>query len=349
VFDLDRVTPEDIMVDAALVADVPVDPCIGSQLVQLCVTASIDGLLGVSASSTLDLSTDLSSECLPYTFMGIDPEACVIAARDIVIDGGVRAVGKRALVLIGFSSITINGTVDVSSARGSSGKGAGSGPGECSLVPSAAGRGGGAGGTFGGRGGLGGGGAGVGGQPGSAAIANRLRGGCPGGGGSGTAGSALSNYGGGSVYLLSHGKITIAGTVNASGAGGFAGGPTASDGGDGAGSGGMIGLEAPEVITTTGSAVFANGGGGGQGVGSEVSQTGCHGQESSAPQDPASGGACPHTGGIGGAGSAGFALDGVSGDLALSGGAAHGGGGGGAGIIVVVPPQPLALASPPPS
>lgn len=287
------------------------------------------------------LEFDTSSASCTVISSDID-ELCLLAHTSISIprDVTLRAIGPRPLVLASASSIRIEGTMDVASARDQE-PGAGASPVSAALCePStaASGPGGGAGGSFGGRGGAGASGRGTssrGGVSGPVAALDRIRGGCPGGiAGGGVLASSAS--GGGAIYMIASEEIVVNGTINASGAGGDAGRRTgAMGGGYGGGSGGQIGLEAPSIGGV--GSLFANGGGGGGGVGDYI---GGSGRESQAATVPGSGGAgggdlSGGTGGRGGDGSQ-VSLDGESGSRptaqAEGGG---GGGGGGAGIIYV--------------
>ena len=327
--------------DAEIVSDAPT--CFGTGLVELCLLEAPTRSLVFphDAVVTIDTATGI---CESYAGA---PGWCVISGGTVAVDGTLRGTGPLPLVLIATDTLTVTGSIDVSSQNGI---GAGGEPAACpSGLGGNANSGGGAGGTFGGRGG-GGGTSATGGQGGTSAAVppiTTLRGGCHGGGGANTSGNA--GHGGGAIYLIADGTITIAGTIDASGGGGLAGpGATIPGGGGGGGAGGMIGLDAP-AIEITGS-VFANGGGGGEGGGDPAS--GAAGDRPMAPGTPAKGGGgSTINGGDGGDGAAGAnttGTNGRAGTASSSGGG--GGGGGGGGILRIYPRQPTGInVSPPPT
>jgi hypothetical protein len=303
--------------------------CFGS-FPQICFLAAAD-IPKMPAVVPADIDTDNAGMCNG----GITPTTgaayCVVAGSSITIASGekVRAQGGRPLVLLSTSTITIEGTVEVSSAfnAGAQLRGAGGNPPGCpSGTPQGAAAGGGAGGSFGSKGGDGnvpaGDAAGGGVAPaGLAQPPTTLRGGCAGDPG---------GFGGGAVSLIARMPITVAATgrINASGAGGQ-GGPASKAGGGGGGSGGMIVFDAPSSIVT--GPVFANGGGGGQGGAN--GGAGVAGGEPITPGVAAVGGTSAANGGSGGPGSRGNSLAGnmASMDANNNGG---GGGGGAAGFIL---------------
>ncbi|HEY4241334.1 MAG TPA: hypothetical protein VGM88_16045 [Kofleriaceae bacterium] len=266
---------------------------------------------------------------------------CVITADSILVSSGmtVTVVGSRPLVLAAVSSISIDGTLDASS------HGAQAGPGHldnCTGSSAANNGGGGAGGTFGGKGGDGGN------DPihlghGKAASVSintnnptTLSGGCDGLGGSypvfGPAGAG--GYAGGGVYLVTPGRIDVAGTIDASGAGGGGGSMTTGAGGGGGGSGGMVVVDG--VMVQLEGSIFANGGGGGGGGGSTMA--GAAGMDPTAANTNAMHGAGGTMyGGDGGDGTSGGDHDADNGhdgsnmQTTIGGG---GGGGGGPGLVV---------------
>lgn len=268
---------------------------------------------------------------------------CVIAGTTISIDGSLRAVGLKPLVLIASSSIAVKplARIDVSSHHGATLEyGAGGGEATCGSgtppAPAAGTVGGGAGGSFagfGGRGGAGGNG-GAGGTPNDVVIAlSELRGGCDGqqGNGPGIA-KGSKGPGGGAVYLIAGNEIDVSGEINASGGAGGGGGSAACAGGGGAGSGGMIALDAPRIMVS--GTLIANGGGGGEG--SEQGQLGNDGTEPTNVTEAAGGRGGAVGGGDGGNGSAGPAAGhGANGSDGANVTGCGGGGGGGAGIIKV--------------
>ncbi|HEX3758682.1 MAG TPA: hypothetical protein VHW23_08240 [Kofleriaceae bacterium] len=332
----------------------------------------------VTLNATINTGSVASGTgCTEIVPQASGPSLCVIAGASIDIPSGVTVQGvalapsgstaaaTSPLVLIATGSITIEGTLDVSShfqatIGGIPALGAGARTATGCLVAGADGQagtgnsggGGGAGGSFGGagaQGGTGGNNGNVGrGSPGAASPPTMLIGGCPGGKGGDGAGAppggdssgGPGGSGGGAVLLLAGDSISITGKVQASGAGGSGGGPgfNSSGAGGGGGAGGMIGLEATRV-TVTGS-VFANGGGGGGGGGNVGdNDAGKPGTDPSVPLTAAAGGTATNSGGAGGAGSVGTTTP-VAGK---NGGGnqqecAGGGGGGGAGAIRVLGP-----------
>jgi hypothetical protein len=303
--------------------------CLGTALVVECFTTAPNQTITLP---TQIIDTDTSPLC---TATSSGPNACVIAGHTIHVPGGatVTATGSRPLVIVAESSITIAGTLDVGSHRmgtiGAAADSSACGSGTAATFGGSGG--GGAGGTFGGRGGAGGsndGGSGAT-SAGAGAAPTGLRGGCPGSDGAGTSGSA--GHGGGVVYVLAKGSITVSGLIDASGEGGGSGGG-GDAGGGGGGSGGMIGLDAPTITVTSTGKIFANGGGGGEGGSNGA--VGSPGGES-VNGGAAAGGTGASGGGGGGAGSQGTTL--VGGNAANDAdpsGAGGGGGGGGAGVIV---------------
>ena len=284
------------------------------------------------------LDTDSSNLCVGYSIASQIP-VCVIAGTSITAASGVTTVvrGSRPLILLSTGTITIAGTLDLSSTRTGS-QGAGSDPVACAaqmVAPTASGGtgGGGAGGSFGGIGGdgeKGGDSAALGGKaPAADGSTERLRGGCPGYAGAGTTGGA-GGHGGGAVYVLATGNVTVSGTINASGAGGGAG-TMPGGGGAGGGTGGLLAFEA-NFITVMGSAkIFANGGGGGESANNTTN--GNPGNEAPAPGTAGAGGSGGNSdGGNGGDGTAGMARNAMPGHAGQNTGGG-GGGGGGAGLI----------------
>jgi hypothetical protein len=297
-------------------------------------------------TGTIDTGIDtICTELITVT----GTEACVIAGTsvDLAITAVVRGVGSRPLVIVASGLLTIAGTLDVGSQRGTQ-AGTGAQDATCPNLGLAenddGGGGGGAGGSFYGPGGDGGTGdlnnngapigAGAGGTHVAAITPSDLRAGCRGGnGGSGGMGSTagVGGRGGGAIYLIAGTEIQISGRVVAYGAGG--GGAGVQGGGGGGGSGGMIGLDAPNVVVS--GILAANGGGGGEGAGVG---SGISGEDGTIDEARAEGGIAPNgdgsnsDGGNGGRGSGGAELTGGNGGNDNGGG---GGGGGGAGFIYV--------------
>ena len=332
---------------AALPIDAAIDssgdgapPCYGAGLVRECFAAPPTGVIKISGTTTIDTAT--SSMCL------LQGGACVVAADRITIDSGAEliATGANPLVLVAASAIDVTGEIDAASHETNGRDGAGANPSDCVTYTNPNYPTGGPGGSFGGRGGTGGAASlvGLGHASAPTIAATTLRGGCP--GSDGNTGGMNGGSGGGALYLIAAGTITVTGKINASGAGGGGGMTGASaTGGGGGGAGGMIGLDAPTILVGGVAQVFANGGGGGEG--GDAAATGAAGADPSAAITPAPGGTgSSSNGGAGGAGSSGTTLAGSNGAGLNTGG----GGGGGAGVILVFPKQQLGGAvSPPPT
>jgi len=301
----------------------------------------------------------LSSLTAPCDVATQDP--CVFAYRSITISSLLRLEAPKAIVLVGVDSITIdaNGYVDAASHLGGP-FGAGSTSGMPCTIPNGAydisGGGGAAGGTSGqagAPGGAGDGGAAAGGVPSVAYMPYPSSGGCDGGnGGQSTATSdSPGGHGGGAVNLISNGAISIAGIVNASGAGAPAAGNF--DGGGGGGAGGYIGIDGdPTQYSFTGT-VFSLGGGGSSGSSAGAgSNPGGDAVPPAVPGDsatPGIGGFSPTGSGIGAGGRGGAGASAPVAGGAASAGAGGGGGGGGYGYIAIVGSsvQPAAFDPPP--
>lgn len=327
------VTGSDAAPDASPAVDAaPGDTCLGTHFVQVCFAPT--QLPPMSrALGTATINTDDAGSC-----DAVDGPApgCVIAAQALTVMPGavVRATGSRPLVLVGTSSIEIDGKIDVSSTRSPASNGAASDPMACVAGTPPTGNGGGAGGSFGAMGAPGGTSdatGSTGGAPGAAAAGAelmQLRGGCPGQDGVSGGTKASGGSGGGAVYLLAGMAIAVNGTIDASGAGSTVG--TIPDaGGGGGGAGGMIGLEAPTLTVAAAASVYANGGGGSSGTGG--STAGSSGADPASATMPAPGGNGPTTnGGPGGNGATTMPAK-PGGPGKNSGGG--GGGGGGAGVV----------------
>ncbi|MEO8841823.1 MAG: hypothetical protein ABI591_31625 [Kofleriaceae bacterium] len=333
--------------DGTVQHDAAVPNCFGKGMLQVCFDSLLPGTFTAPPSGTL--ATDTDANCTKvYTQPG-GRELCVVAAQTLDIAIDLRAIGNRPLVLIGAATLTVESgiTIDMASRDGSN-AGAGGNDSACVApsVPQAdtGGGGGGAGGSFfgkGGDGGIGDGNNNSGGDgtadPGLATAAvtpTIVRGGCKGGIAGGDAPGDMGKVGGnsgGAIYLIAGTHLTIAGTIDAGGAGGQA--SDTLQGGPGAGSGGMIGFDAPMIDFTGGA--FANGGGGAEG-----GSNGTHGDGGNAGKDgvrsstiAAAGGSGGTTdSGHGGDGSVGTSHDGAAGAVFDGGG---GGGGGGAGYLYV--------------
>ena len=310
----------------------------------------------VQIPSTFDTTDDPLCRTVQPEGWTANPACFIVASSITSAATQMLIVGARPLVLLAIQDITIDHPLALSSQRGGP-----TGPGatatSCTGATDGAvgtgtlvGGGGGAGGSLQTHGGAGG----AGDSPGASAgppgasnptiPPNLLRAGCP-----GTTGGALGGapgLGGGAVYLLAGGSITISSTINASGAGASSGG-SGNCGGSGGGSGGTIALFAP-TITSTGS-IFANGGGGATG-GDGGGFKGTPGGDAPLPLVPAAGGA-GGSGGQGGSGFAGVVATGNAGQGTAPNSGGKGGGGGGGGGGYVLAPNTASLGtnvSPPP-
>jgi hypothetical protein len=314
----------------------PIDArqCFGEGNYEVCIQ-------GITPVPPLDLPATLSTDnapCLalvPGSFWAKttgQPDSCVIVAESINVPATTTVTGSRPLVLVA-GTITVAGSLDLSSKQGVSDLGPAANSGQC-VAPTppggAAAGGGGPGGSFqsaGGNGGNGNGGTGSSASP-AVTAPNILRGGCAGTkGASALAGDAGAS--GGVAYLVASTSITITGRINASGAGGEPGGLLS--GGSGGGSGGMLVLWAPAIDVSEGRLV-ANGGGGSSGADDNTVGDAGSDPEPETPGVQADGGSSSSRGGAGGRGYATptVATGGGLGDALNEGG---GGGGGGGGFI----------------
>lgn len=312
----------------------------------LCAQAPPTESLDITTAQTLD--TDSDPRCRTYLQAG-DPAICLVYVSSVSIatTGTLTVTGSRPLAIASTSTVSIEGAIDVGSHGPQVGPSADQGTCAFASVPDMdiGGGGGGAGGTFtldGGDGGigdsdnsLGGDNTGLPGTHGAAIPIATLHGGCRGqaGGAEGVGGGTggLGGHAGGALYLYARQRITIPGTVRATGARGEGGATQA--GGGGGGSGGFLVIESPS-ITITGQ-LSANGGGGGQG-GARIGTTdvpGLPGTDGVLGTTPAAGGFGANNndgrfsrGGGGGAGT----VAATAGTSSILGG---GGGGGGAGVI----------------
>ncbi len=274
-------------------------------------------------------------------------EAVVLSVTSLTIglQSELRFIGSRPVIVAASEEIYVGGTLTVSSTLGG-GAGAGANYGDCLAAepgdPDAGGGGGGGGGGFQGAGGAGGpgdandnNGDGIssGGAGGAAvAIPITVRGGCPGAmGGEADGNPAPGGDGGGAIHLASQGLLSVDGGIIAGGSGGPSG-PLMRNGGSGAGSGGYIGLDAPEISLLS-AILAANGGGGGEGglINSDTTP-GSDGGASEVPALGGDGGAMFEQAGNGGNGGAGMTIDGETATDFREGGG--GGGGGGVGYII---------------
>lgn len=329
-------------------------------------------LCGLSLTRDRELSgpidTGVDAQCTHVILEVKDstPELCVISAATITIPDGatVRATGPRPLVLVAATTITISGTLDVSSTRATTvpvkgeslGAGADSRAGLCAADFSrgpGSGQGGGGGGAGGSLGGRGGGGADGNVDTGSAKAdggdntsfrerTTFLRGGCRGqNGGAGRSPGGAGGIGGppgGAVFLAAGAAVQIVGRITANGGGGL-GGDAQAGGGGGGGSGGFIAIEATMVSNR--GAITAKGGGGGEGGFATFPPPGPSyiGEAGEDPDqttiEPAAGGSDDdNVGGNGGRGGSGpGSLVAVS---AFNSNESGGGGGGAPGFVLVV-------------
>lgn len=288
-------------------------------------------------------------------------EAVLISVDSFTIPAGstLRVIGARPLVIASWSTIDIQGVLDVGSSRAANRVGAGSNPALCAANAAMlgddesgteGGSGGGGGGAFGGNGGKGGpgdtGGENPGGNGGSKVVTPAIvRGGCSGAAG-GKAGPgadppsdantvATGGAGGGAIQLSARVSITVgaSGRVRAGGAGGGAAPLGSAAGGGGGGAGGYIGFDAPAYSFVANARIAANGGGGG--TSALFAEAGAPGGDGTDDATQAPGGTysdpCAQSGPPGAAGTT---LDGPNASTTTvnCGGA---GGGGGVGHIVV--------------
>lgn len=316
--------------------DVPPDmlACYGTGLLRICFASPPGGSRTISMATPIDTMT--SDLCVATA--GGGSNYCVIAASMLTIDLKLRATGAKPLVLLASDTITANATIDVGSHRGVTPEtGAGADPTACAAgtLPGTAGStgGGGAGGSFlslGGHGGTGGGGSGnsAGGTPGAAvSTVAELRGGCAGQDGDGPE-KGLKGHGGGAVFLIAGNKIDVKAGINAAGEGGTGGGGSISGAGGG-GAGGMIGFDAPMIMSA--GMLLATGGGGGEGGDTAAGTAGAPGADPTTTAPALGGNGNNPRGGDGGNGSSASGTAGGNGNPGDTTGANRGGGGGGGG------------------
>lgn len=323
--------------------DGPPSICLGGEhgttggLFGVCIDPGVPDGINLPA----DLSTDACTTVVAQTDAALT-EVCVLAAQQVDITRAIRVVGRRPLVIVAIGDLTITntGSIDVKSRDGLTG--AGSNVTTCAAKAGLAGGSGGAGASFASRGGTGG----SGGAPTVAGpVAENViglgvvRGGCRGGdGGDGqtAAEGGLGGDSGGAVYLIAGGTISVAGTLEASGAPGAPGLSnlisTRGGGGGGGGSGGLIGLDAAMVEITAMAKLSANGGGGGGGAGLAAGTSGGN-TDAFGGSFPwvSTGGTSDMYGGDGGVGGQRSSRSGGPGVAGTGGGG--GGGGGGVGFI----------------
>jgi hypothetical protein len=301
-------------------------------------TANLSGAIDTGSSG-------LCSATPPVGWSG-QPASCFVVAQTINV-AAITVTGTKPLVLWATQNIAITGNIDIASHRGA-GVGAGANigcgtysdnPADATSTSSGAG-GGGAGGSFRSVGGAGGQGNGTANSGGSALAAvgvpATLRGGCNGqkggnGNPGGTSNGGDPGPGGGSLYLVAGGTLSVSSgvIVNASGAAGTALTNTNNGdraGGGGGGSGGMIKLQAA-TFSVNGAVFMANGGGGSKG--GDDNDPGANGNDPStaSPTTAPLGGSAGNGGANGGNGFAGT----TQATAGADGGGNNGGGGGGGG------------------
>ncbi len=237
-----------------------------------------------------------------------------VSSLEIESGASLRVDGPVPVEIASWSTITIDGGLDVAGHHIFGNSGAGSNPSTChdggggmdgDATDGAGGGGGGGGNQNGGDGGNGS--LGKGGRHGSLeqGTPTIVQGGCDGGhGGMGGGGQSGNGSGGGAVHLDAATSIAISGTINASGTGGK-GGFAPYGAGGGGGSGGYIGFEAPTVTAMSTAIIVSNGGAGGGGA-DDLTGNGSPGQDGQTSSSAAIGGspgsvdACSTAGGNGG-------------------------------------------------
>ena len=317
--------------------------CLGRGATALCFPTPV-ATVAVAGAFNTD-SSMLCETSAPVSGWAGGPSSCFVVGTNITV-AATTVTGSRPLVLFASDNITVTGNLDAASHRvgATAGPGSNIGCGAYTDIPgiSTFGAGGGAGGTFRTTGGNGGQGDGVANSGGGALAPDAapaiLRGGCTGQkGGDGFAGvgdnGGEPGAGGGALYLVAGGTITINSgvVVNASGAGATA---LASPdlglyaGGGGGGSGGMIKLSAT-TFSVSGAIIMANGGGGS--TGADDNTTGVSGNDpsTSAAGNAGQGGTVGNGGGNGGDGWGGVTAAQSGGNGSSTEGGGGGGGGGG--------------------
>jgi hypothetical protein len=331
--------PDASLIDASLLDGAP---C-AFDVVELC--EEPDGPLNLTGS----FNTDTDPLCRSFTPAG-GTATCLVLVESANA-ATVSIVGSRPLMLVATGNIEVSGSFDISSRR-SGQTGAGANYSGCSVTSNpqddSGGAGGASGGSFAGAGGnggtgdtdtsLGGDGNATGGVAGPAVAApDFVRGGCPGSQGGNESGSGgqggAGGSGGGAVHFIAAGDfdLLVGASIRATGAG--ATGGQVQSGGGGGGSGGLVRIDATNIIRNGN--MSANGGGGGEGgtrVGG-VPTTGNNGDDGELSANAALGGfGAPGSGGDGGNGSSlATASGGVGGDTIVG----AGGGGGGPGFILL--------------
>lgn len=327
---------DDMPIDANVIddmevpMDMPDDKCFGSGMFYVCVTGGPP--TGMTTLGTVDTGACTGTNREKVMMNGT--QVCVVKGDTITLEtgGDSRVTGSLPLVLVAVTSIKIDGALDVYSVRGENGPN--SSPSQCNntgISGNDNNGGGGAGGSFGTKGGDGGNGNA---QPNTKGVANAalaspsdvLRGGCRGGTGGdngGTNGSA--GPGGGAVYLVSRGTITVNGIIDAAGGGGE-GGHASKGGAGGGGSGGMIVFHADTLTIAATAKINANGGGGGAGAGQNDSGGPGQSPDQTTPLLPALGSTNDTMGRVPGGNGAGGPTGATAGTDGGNGGGAGGGG-----------------------
>jgi hypothetical protein len=324
---------------------IPFTPSSG--LPQTVPPAQAGGMLTINCATTFD--TDqlrfmnlCSGQTAPPSWMV--GSVAVLGMRGLTVtpNGSLTVQGSHALALLVFGDADIAGSITADAAFDAPGPGAAPLSG-CTVGRGGTGAmntgsaGGGAGHSW--KGGLGGDGpqssatGGAAGDVESDATLQPLRGGCPGGVGQapGSMTGAAGGAGGGALQLTVAGTLNITGALSAAGGGGRAG-LTHGGGGGGGGSGGGILLEATTVTLNMGARILTNGGGGGGGA--DQTSLGMDGENGGATEVSiaAGGQAGGDNGGRGGDGAT-FGSNATDGDPGQSDGSSgkDGGGGGGGG------------------
>ncbi len=327
------------------------DPCaIGVSEAALDLAASGTYIFDTTTNTLKDpggISILVTATTLPQT---APPMVSILDTGEFHLAGAatLRVIGPNPLIIASWSTIMVDGTIDVSSNAGGLGGGASSGacnaaqPGTDDAL-NTGGSGGGGGGALHGNGGKGGPGDSPTQNPGGnggmvATLPHVVRGGCSGAasGKAGTGDAANPNVtspggaGGGGLQLTARTSVAVSGKLHAGGQGGGGSVNGSANGGGGGGSGGYLGIEAP-MITVSGT-LAANGGGGG---GSNMfSGTGAPGSDGTANATAAPGGAASGCSLAGASGSASANLDGAPAGTTIE-TCGGGGGGGGAGYVLL--------------
>jgi hypothetical protein len=326
------------MIDAAIIDEMVLPPdmfddkCFGSGMFYLCVTGGAP--TGMTPLPDGGLDTGACTGTNREKVMMNGTMVCVVKGDTITLPAGdaTRASGGLPLVLVAVTSISITGTLDAYSIRGDNGPN--SSPSQCSFAGTGGDNGnggGGAGGSFGTKGGDGGNGNNAMNSKGLAAAALSapspiLRGGCRGGtGGSGGGVAGAAGPGGGAVYLVSRGTISVSGVIDASGGGGD-GGHASKGGGGGGGSGGMIVFHAMTLTVAATAKINANGGAGGGGAGNNDDAAPGASPDQTTPLVPALGPTTTTMGRAPGGDGAGGPTGATAGTSGANGGGAGGGG-----------------------